>query len=170
MARKKKTGRPSALTPEIEGQILSMLRQGLPLAVAAEASGVHRDTVFGWVERGDDEDGEHRAFYAPFSDAYRKAKAQGAAYLHGLVFEAARGDKKAKRAKNDDGTPKTIKSRMSPMRVGAAQWLLARRFPEHYGSFLETTVVAPEGSGGGGAGRVQISVTLADTTKAEPAT
>lgn len=172
MARKKKPrGRPSALTPEVEAAMLAMLRQGIPLVIAAEANGVHRDTVNGWVLRGEDPDAPNHDFYAPFSDAYMRAKAQGAAYLHGLVFEAARGDRKAKRKKNADGTPATIKSRMSPMRVASAQWLLARRFPAHYGSFLDSTVATEtDGTTSSSGPRVLVNVILADTKKAEQAT
>lgn len=163
-SKKKPTGRPSALTEEVEAQILAALRTGVPLSVAAEASGVHRTTVRGWVERGKDPDSPNRDFYAPFSIAYLRAKAQGALYLHSLVFEAARGSRNSKREKG-----KQVKSRMSPMRVGAAQWLLARRFPEHYGSALETVLAPAEDDASEGTPtRPLISIVLAKT-EGEPA-
>lgn len=167
-SKTKPTGRPSALTEEVEGQILAALRTGIPLVVAAEASGIHRSTVQGWVERGKDPDSPNRDFYAPFSIAYMRAKAQGAMFLHSLVFEAARGTRNAKKLKTADGKAKQIQSRMSPMRLSAAQWLLARRFSDHYGSVLETVLAPTEDGEDGVVRRPIIAITLANVEPKAP--
>lgn len=43
----------SKFTPEITGKILEMLRAGHFLCHAAEMAGVHRDTVYGWLQASD---------------------------------------------------------------------------------------------------------------------
>ena len=45
-------GRPSKLTPEITQAILDVIAAGGTRTVAAEAVGVHRDTIYGWLRRG----------------------------------------------------------------------------------------------------------------------
>lgn len=72
--------------------------------------------------------------------AARQAAADGAIFLHKHVLEAVIGSRPSRKK----GEKKQVKSRMSPMRLGAAQWLLARRFPEHYGSGRENGVIIDE--------------------------
>lgn len=45
---KRKTGRPTKRTPEIDGKILTVLKVGVPLSVAARAAGICRDTLEDW--------------------------------------------------------------------------------------------------------------------------
>jgi transposase len=65
-------GRPSKLTPETQATIVEALREGLYRETAATLAGIHRDTMYGWLERG--RTGE--APYAAFSDAVEKAEAE----------------------------------------------------------------------------------------------
>jgi len=48
-------GRPTKLTPERGDSIIATLEQGVPLNLTALAHGVHRDTIMGWVRRGDED-------------------------------------------------------------------------------------------------------------------
>ena len=45
-------GRPSKLTPEITRAVLDVVAGGGTRAVAAEAAGISRGTLYGWLRRG----------------------------------------------------------------------------------------------------------------------
>jgi hypothetical protein len=64
--------RPTKLTSELQTAIVERVAAGNYLAVAARASGVHRDTLYGWLERG--RAGEEP--FAAFSDALKRAEAE----------------------------------------------------------------------------------------------
>lgn len=58
------TGRPTKFTPVIREAILQAIRMGNTRASAAEATGIHRDTLHTWTER-----------FPAFSDAIKEAEA-----------------------------------------------------------------------------------------------
>ena len=58
-------GRPRVLTPELKKEILEYLELGLPKWAAAEAAGIHRDTLHAECQRDQD-----------FSDDVKRSDAQ----------------------------------------------------------------------------------------------
>lgn len=66
-------GRPTSLTPEVQRAICLSLRGGNYRETAAQAAGIHRNTLRSWVQRG--EAGEEP--YAEFLCALEKAEACG---------------------------------------------------------------------------------------------
>lgn len=68
---------PSKFTPKNRQKILAALSVGAPLHVAAGLCGMHRTTVWKWVERG--KAGEEE--YAAFAEEMTKAREAGCAKL-----------------------------------------------------------------------------------------
>jgi hypothetical protein len=71
-------GRETLLTPERQQRIVSFIRAGAFDWVAAEASGIDRQTFWEWIKRGED---THYArpsteLYARFAYAVREARAE----------------------------------------------------------------------------------------------
>lgn len=143
-----RTGRPTELTPEVQKTLLAKLRKGMPLAYAAESAGISRHTVKEWIARGEgrDADREESDLYRDFATACRQARAQGVEILVEVLFEAAIGWRPSRK-----DPKKRIRSRISPLRVNTAQWLLSRCHPEEFGSAREALAVrmASEGDGEG---------------------
>lgn len=81
------TGRPTLCTPEVQKKILSAIRAGNYKHIAAQAAGVHRDTLNGWELRG--AKGEEP--FASFSDALQKAEAEAEVMLVARVHEGGEG-------------------------------------------------------------------------------
>ena len=65
-------GRNSKLTPELTTLICEKLRKTLPIEKACDIVGIHKDTYYEWMARG--ESGEEE--FTPFSDAVKKARAE----------------------------------------------------------------------------------------------
>ena len=137
MSAPKGRGRPTKLTPELVEQIGRKLRKGMPVELAAEACGVSRRTVHEWVQRGEGgaEGRPPDQAFEDFAHTYRQSKALAAEMWLDVLTEAVLGRRPSKKRQGE-----WVKSRMSPMRVGAAQWLLARTFPQHWGSGRESGV------------------------------
>lgn len=72
MADHKKSGRPTALTPELAKAICDTVRRVGFQYVAAERNGIHRNTLINWLGRG--EEGEEP--YASFADAFAEARSE----------------------------------------------------------------------------------------------
>ncbi|KKN36422.1 hypothetical protein LCGC14_0773640 [marine sediment metagenome] len=70
-------GRPSKLTPEREEKLLNFIRMGLPIIRACQACGIHVDTYYEWIKKGED----GKEIYSEFSDALREAEASAQAVL-----------------------------------------------------------------------------------------
>ncbi|MBX3208424.1 MAG: hypothetical protein KF764_25485 [Labilithrix sp.] len=134
-------GRPPLLTAELTERIVALVKQGLPIDLAAEATGIGRRTVLEWVQRGEGRDEERPAepIYVEFANRYRQARAEFALGCTQTLLEAMLGWHPSRRTKG-----KRVKSKMSPMRVGVAQWNLARRFPEFWGGGRETPEMIKE--------------------------
>ncbi len=105
MISKRKPGRPTKLTPEVQEAICKALERGEVHVHAAEHGGISETTYYEWRTRG--EEGEQP--FAEFLEATTRAEAKG----RRLVFEKIR-----QHAVND-------------WRAGA--WLLERRYPQYYG-------------------------------------
>lgn len=104
--KKRKAGRYTKLTPEVEETILRHLRTGGYQVHAAEAAGVTYDAMRKWILRG--EAGER--VYADFATKVRKVLAEDALRSQSIITRAALG-----------GDWK------------AAAWSLERKHPKLYG-------------------------------------
>lgn len=78
-------GRPSKLTPEVQEELKLLLRSGVPRTHAAEAVGIHRETLRSWTARGEewldadmDDIPESEQPYAQFAGMIRQETARGA--------------------------------------------------------------------------------------------
>jgi len=69
---KRGRGRPTKLNEAVANMILGHVRCGAPVEVAARAAGIHRDTYYEWVNRGER---EPDSIYGEFSDKVREAEA-----------------------------------------------------------------------------------------------
>lgn len=119
-AAKKERGRPTVLTPEVTDTILTLVRAGNYLEVAAAAAGVSRDSLFEWLKRGARErrsvtDGKRQKPrkseqpFVDFSDALQKARGTSEAADLEVIRRAA--------VKNWQ----------------AAAWRLERKHPQRWG-------------------------------------
>ena len=52
--RRGRTGRPSALTPEVAARIVDAVAAGNHITTACEAAGVSRSAVYAWLARADE--------------------------------------------------------------------------------------------------------------------
>lgn len=110
MARKppsdppRKRGRPTLLTPEVQEEICQALKISVPIKHAALAAGVSERDFEHWMEYG-------RAGKEPFAEflsAVTRAQSQAVKNLTTITLTGGKGS-------------------------GGAQFLLERRFREHYG-------------------------------------
>src|SRR5687767_7699095 len=100
-------GRPSKLTPELQGRICDALRRGAYVETAAAMADVSKATLYGWLKLGArEEEGPH----SEFLNAVEKAQAEAEMRDLDRVDAAAEG-----------GTWQ------------AAAWRLERRSPERWG-------------------------------------
>jgi hypothetical protein len=86
--------RPTKLTGETVDGVLTALRAGLSYRLAAEANGIHPDTLHEWRQgrfpRGADPELKTR-----FSEGITRAKAEGAMRLATIIADAAPTDWRA---------------------------------------------------------------------------
>jgi len=89
----KKTGRPSKLTAELIENIQNWLRMGYFVEDAARMAGVHKATLYRWLEQGrEDRDNDVSSLYADFCDAMEKSRAEAEGmYLNSIKTAASRG-------------------------------------------------------------------------------
>lgn len=135
--------RPTRLTRALHAQIVNHLDKAVPLTVAAEACGVPRNIVHEWVRRGEGND-ERPAVepYITFARDVRIAVAKSLIAMHSVVMLAAAG------GMSDPDAGGRRRPKVGEVRLGAAQWMLARRAPEFYGSWRELSVdVSAQASG-----------------------
>ncbi len=105
MPSKRKPGRPTKLTPEVQQAICDALERGEVHVHAIEHGGIGETTYYEWLAKGE----EGIKPYAEFQAATTRAEARG----RKAIFD-------------------TIRSQASTdWRAGA--WLLERRYSEHYG-------------------------------------
>jgi len=113
------------LTPEMQSQICSLIRSCNWSYVAAEAVGIHRSTLYRWLQYGRNAQsrGQHNQ-YRVFLEAVERAESEGEA----LVVEHLR-----KAIADDD--------------VNASQWWLVHRFPGRWGLQQSRQEISGEGGG-----------------------
>lgn len=113
-------GRPTKLTTELMNEIAQYLRAGNYIETTAALVGIHRDSVYEWLKRGNAEIErvsksnranirKKEAIFVEFTDTVKKAQAQSEAMLVGLIGQAAQ--------KN----------------WTAAAWRLERKYPDKWG-------------------------------------
>lgn len=83
--RRKRTGRPTKLTPEMADRILGYVRMGVPNKAAAEAAGIGRTTFYAWKAKGEAAASGH---YRDFTDALKQAEAESVVALVAAVRAA----------------------------------------------------------------------------------
>lgn len=107
-------GRPTKLTPELSQRVIDLVRVGNYVETAAAAVGVHRNSLFNWMERGrKDESGA----YFDFVNGVHQAQAEAEARTLAVVQRAGKeGDWQA------------------------ATWILERRHPARYAQRLQLKV------------------------------
>ena len=93
-------GRPTKLTTELMNEIAQYLRAGNYIETTAALVGIHRDSVYEWLKRGNAEIErvsksnrakirKREAIFVEFTDTVKKAQAQSEAMLVGLIGQAA---------------------------------------------------------------------------------
>jgi hypothetical protein len=89
----KENGRPSKLTAEVIENIQNWLRMGFFVEDAARMAGIHKSTLYRWLEKGrEDRDNEIESLYADFCDAMEKSRAEAEGmYLNSIKTAASRG-------------------------------------------------------------------------------
>lgn len=105
------SGRPTSLTPDVQHAICVSLRAGNYRETAAQAAGVHRNTIRNWLQRG--EAGEEP--FAEFLCAVEKAEAIAERRLLKLI------------RKRFDGWQ-------------ACAWIMERRWPSRWSGRVRVTV------------------------------
>lgn len=113
-------GRPTKLTKELIEEIAQYLRAGNYIETTAALVGIHRDSIYEWLKRGNAEIDrvsksnrsrirKKEEIFVEFTDTVKKAQAQSEAMLVGLIGQAAQ--------KN----------------WTAAAWRLERKYPDKWG-------------------------------------
>lgn len=88
-----KKGRPSKLNAEVINSIQQWLRMGYFVEDAARMSGVHKTTLYRWLEKGrEDRDAGEENLYVDFCNAMEKARAEAEGmFLSSIKTAASRG-------------------------------------------------------------------------------
>ena len=82
MAKGKRPGRPTKLTPEVQDRIVSAIRAGNYSRVAAEYAGISERTFYGWLRRGQQaKTGVYRDFWCAVQRAEREAEVRAVAMI-----------------------------------------------------------------------------------------
>lgn len=113
-------GRPTKLTKELIEEIATYLRAGNYIETTAHLVGVHRDSIYEWLKRGNAEiarvSKSNRArirkreeIFVEFTDTVKKAQAQAEAMLVAQIGKA------------------------SEKNWTAAAWRLERKYPDRWG-------------------------------------
>ncbi len=78
-------GQPTKLTPELMETVVADVEAGHYLETVATANGIHRDSLYEWLKRGERrKDGDE--IYTAFSDAVRRAQARAEITLGGKAL------------------------------------------------------------------------------------
>lgn len=82
-----KNGRDSKLTKEREEKIAQAIENGRSMTAAARMAGVSRNTVYSWLEKGEDQE---EGLYADFHDRIRRARGNGEDWYFSLAMQMAK--------------------------------------------------------------------------------
>jgi hypothetical protein len=127
-------GRPTKLTPIIEGIIIECISLGLTYEKSASAASVSRHTVINWKKRGQK---ANSGIYFNFFNKLKAAEAAGERINLQKIRDAAVGGQEIKQSKKIYKGNKIVKRvttiKKTPPDWRAAAWILERRYPEKYG-------------------------------------
>ena len=155
-------GRPARLTPQTAAQILKTVEAGNHITTACAAAGVHRATLYRWLERGLEaeralERGEHveasELVFRDFRDTLAVARAHAEMHAVEVIQGAIRGGFVTREAVATDrhGVPVRDRDGAAVMNrcYGApdgrlALAFLARASPEHWGPSARPSLSAEE--------------------------
>jgi len=85
-----KIGRPTKLNAELINSIQSFLRYGYFVEDAARMAGIHKTTLYRWLEQGREErDRGEESLYVDFCNAMEKARAEAEGIFLGSIRTAA---------------------------------------------------------------------------------
>jgi transposase len=104
---KKKVGRPTKLTPNLQDEIVDLLKAGNYIETTCAVVGINKTTFYQWLKRG--KSSIRSTKYTIFRDVVTKAMAFAEARLVALITRAAE--------KN----------------WSAAVWILEHKYPERWG-------------------------------------
>jgi len=82
-----KNGRDSKLSKEREEKIAQAIEAGKSMTIAARKAGVSRNSVYSWIEKGEDQD---EGIYADFHDRIRRARGEGEDFYLSLALDMAK--------------------------------------------------------------------------------
>ena len=89
----KKIGRPTLLTPALQQTIIKHIRNGNYISIAAQACGVCKDTLFHWMQWGEDaiasgngEEDVYAVFFRAAKKAEAEAEAEDLAYIRSSKY------------------------------------------------------------------------------------
>ena len=105
--KKKKGGRPSKLTPELQAEIVFLIKAGNFIETTCDVVGINKSTFYAWMKLGDASTRPDK--YTKFRDAVVNAQA----------FSEARDVAIIAKASEDDWR--------------ASAWKLERKFPDRWG-------------------------------------
>jgi len=105
---KKKQGRPSKLTPELQAEIILLIKMGNFVEVACETVGINKSTFYDWIKKGKNSN-HSKNKYRKFREAVVQAMAQSEAMNVALI------------------------TKQSKYNWRAAAWILSRRHPDKWG-------------------------------------
>ena len=104
---KKRMGRPTKLTAEMQSEIVELLKAGNYIETACAVAGLHKSTFYDWMKIADAS--THKNKYTNFSDAVKKAMAWAEARDVAII------------------------ARHSEKYWQAAAWRLERKYPDKWG-------------------------------------
>lgn len=105
---KKKQGRPSKLTSELQAEIILLLKAGNFVETACDIVGINKSTFYDWIKKGEKSNNPRNKFKI-FQEAVEHAMAWSEARDVALI---------AKHSEND---------------YKASQWRLSRKYPDKWG-------------------------------------
>lgn len=120
-------GRPAKYTEELAAAIVESISKGVPESIAAQAAGIHRETLHAWKKKK-----------PAFSDAVKRARAEAVRVRVERIYAAANGgaeiEVSEKTIKHKDGKLERIVIRKkTPPQWTADAWYLERQFCEEFG-------------------------------------
>ncbi len=143
--RRRKTGRPTKLTPELQEKIVNAVRAGNYLQTACTWAGVHYGTAWRWMSEAE-QPGADKAKIA-FRDAVNRARAESEMRVIGHIQKVIMGGQLLKETTRTlpNGTTETERQ-FAPPDGRVALEFASRAYPERWGrrAALEVT-----GEGGG---------------------
>jgi len=100
----------SKLTPELQENLLKLLKLGVPQKYACEAVGINEDTFYTWMKIGKNKD---KGKYYEFSELVKKSKSEA------MAIKLANLEKAAQKGN-----------------VSAITWFLEHKYPDIFGNKL----------------------------------